>query len=440
MKFLNRNSNSRISINIWLILPVILLSVIGVMTLISTTILPDGGFGDIDIVYKQALFLILGVILFVVISYLDLSYLKYWQILLVIYLSTLLLLALTLFFAPTINNVKRWLIIAGIQIQPSEIAKVAIILTSAVVMSQKQKINEWILFFASLILSLPYFFLIYLEPDGSMGILTLVICFLISFLGLTNPLRNTILLLIIATISSAFLFSSITDNNLWYLLILPGIILAIFSFHSNESWKTLVIVATCMAFLLGSLSTVIWRNALKDYQKDRIVAFFNPSSTENDIGFNVNQSRIAIGSGRIFGKGFGNGTQSKRNFLPEHQTDFIFASFAEEFGLIGSLFLILLYGVIIVRAFSIAITSIDDPVFSLIALGIGIKILLEVFINIGTNTGAIPATGIPLPLMSAGGSITIMTYICLGLLHNIYSSTNNQLNMNRNGIVDIFEE
>jgi rod shape determining protein RodA len=118
----------------------------------------------------------------------------------------------------------------------------------------------------------------------------------------------------------------------------------------------------------------------------------------------------------LFGKGFGNGTQSKRNFLPEHQTDFIFASFAEEFGLVGSLFLMTLYGYLVVKCFTIGMNTSDNQFLSLLTLGVGVKLLLEVFINIGTNIGTIPATGIPLPLMSAGGSITIMTFVAMGLV------------------------
>jgi len=173
----------------------------------------------------------------------------------------------------------------------------------------------------------------------------------------------------------------------------------------------------------------LYNDVLKDYQRKRIEAFLNPTQSTQDIGFNVNQARIAIGSGQIFGKGFGNGTQSKRDFLPEHQTDFIFASFAEEFGLVGSLFLLALYGIIIIRILIITISS-GDTFSSMILVGIAMKILFEVFINIGTNLGVIPATGIPLPLMSAGGTITIMTLLCLGIVQSIinrkdtYKSTN----------------
>jgi rod shape determining protein RodA len=402
--------------NVRILFPLIILSVIGIITLLSTTILPRGGFGDLEIVYKQILFGIVGVILFFLLSKIDLTYLKHWQIIVIIYTLTLILLLATLFFAPTINYVRRWLTVGGIQIQPSEVAKVVVILYTAVIMSKKDTLNEWLLFFSSLLLTLPFVVLIYLEPDASMAFLTLLLWFFVAFLGLTNPVRNTIVLSIVGSILGAFLLSAITGNFLWLLLIIVGVVLAVFAFYSNNPWRKAVVVSVLIAFLLGISTATVWDQLLQDYQKDRIVAFFNPTGTEADIGFNVNQSRIAIGSGRLFGKGFGNGTQSKRNFLPEHQTDFIFASFAEEFGLVGSLFLMSLYGYLIVLCFIIGMNTSENQFLSLLALGVGVKLLLEVFINIGTNVGIIPATGIPLPLMSAGGSITVMTFIAMGFI------------------------
>jgi rod shape determining protein RodA len=402
--------------NLRVLLPLVILSIIGVITLLSTTILPKGGFGDLEIVYKQILFVIVGIVLFLLLSKIDLSYLKHWQIMTIIYVLTLLLLLITFFFAPTINNVRRWLVIGGIQIQPSEIAKVVVILYTALILSKKDTYNEWLLFFVSFLLTIPFVILIYIEPDASMALLTLLVWFSVAFLGLTNPVRNTIVILIVGSIVAAFLFSTITGNLLWYLLVIVGVVLAVFAFYSKNPWRKVAVIALIIAFVLGIASSAVWDRMLKDYQKDRVIAFFNPTETEADIGFNVNQSRIAIGSGRLFGKGFGNGTQSKRNFLPEHQTDFIFASFAEEFGLAGSLFLMALYGYLIVKCFTIGMDTSDNQFLSLLTLGVGVKLLLEVFINIGTNLGTIPATGIPLPLMSAGGSITIMTFVAMGLV------------------------
>lgn len=159
------------------------------------------------------------------------------------------------------------------------------------------------------------------------------------------------------------------------------------------------------------------------HQKERINAFFNPEETSGDEGFNVDQAKVAIGSGQFLGKGFGNGTQSRLNYLPEHQTDFIFAAYAEEFGLLGSMVLLFLYGFLIFKFFYQASNFPDAFGGAIIAI-FGFKILIEVFINIGTNTGIIPATGIPLPLFSAGGSVTLATFLILGLIQSIISTNN----------------
>lgn len=424
MNSLSSTTKRSSSFGVSIILPLLILSTIGILTLLSTTILPKGGFGNLEIVYKQILFVIIGFVLFFLVSRADLSYVKHWQSILIIYLPTLILLIVTLLFAPTINFVRRWLVIGGIQIQPSEIAKLVVIIYTAVLMSKKESFNEWLLFGLSFLLTLPFAILIYLEPDASMSFLILLIWFFVAFMGLTNPLRNTAVLLVLSLVLGGFLLGTITGNLVWYLLIIPGVILTIFIFYSRNSWSKAVVISLIVGLFLGLLSSTIWQRLLQDYQKDRIVAFLNPSETESDIGFNVNQARIAIGSGQLLGKGFGNGTQSKRDFLPEHQTDFIFASFAEEFGLVGSLFLIGLYGYLILLCFLIAMDTSKQQFFSLLVLGIGIKLLFEVFINLGTNTGVIPATGIPLPLMSAGGSITIMTLLSFGLVQNVKRENN----------------
>ena len=440
MNILKKTSLNGKHISPFLLIPLLLLVIIGLVTLYSTLILPTGGLAETDIFTKQLIFIGVGALLFILLSYIDLSYLKHWQVLLIIYTITIILLVLTLLFGPVIKGVKRWLIIGGIQIQPSEIAKFTVIIVTSVIFSMKEKYNEWILFLLSFLFLAPILVLIYLQPSGSMMVLTLSIWFLLVFMGLNNPIRNAVILTILLSTVGAFLISSITGNNLWFLLLIVAVVVGIFGFYAESNWKLFIVISFVIALLVGALSSVTWRNLLKDYQKQRIVAFINPEETSSDNLFNVNQSKIAIGSGRIFGKGFGNGTQSKRNFLPEFRTDFIFASYAEEFGLVGSLFLMLLYGLIIAFCFMTAVNCTGNTMYSLISMGVGIKMLLEIFINIGTNTGSIPATGIPLPLMSAGGTITVMTLVCLGLVHNISLKNSQKLRTKKGDIIDVYED
>ena len=427
MSTLKKKDRKSINLDWKIFIPSILISIIGVLTLVSTELSISGQVEDWDIVVKQLIFVGLGIVLSILISKLDLSYLKHWQIILIIYILTIILLLVTLFFGPVINNVRRWIIVGGVQIQPAEIAKVTVILTTALVFSMKDRYNEWVLFLVSFLLVLPIFLLIYLQPSGSMSLLILGLWFVVAFTGLGNQLRNFLLLAIVGCISIGIFFLSVTGNHLWLLLSGAGLFLSVMCFYARDVWRGFVIGSVILGFVIGVGGNFAWNNVLHEYQKERVEAFVFPEETQEDIGFNVAQSKIAIGSGQIWGKGYGNGTQSKRNFLPEHQTDFIFASFAEEFGLIGSILLLFLYAFLIVEIFLVAMKYFDNVFFSMMAVGIGFKVLFEIFINIGTNTGVIPATGIPLPLMSAGGSITVMTFISLGLIQAIKNSSKEKI-------------
>lgn len=418
MNLLKKEKNG-LKVDLFILIPSIIISLIGIFTLLSTTIESNGQFGDMDIFRKQILFLIFGFLLFFITSRIDFSLVKYFQIIIPIYIFTLVLLSLVFFIGPVINNVQRWLVIGGIQIQPSEIAKLTVILTTASIFSLKNRYNQWVLLLASFIFVLPIFLLIYFEPAGSMSFLTLIIWFVVAFTGLSDQLRNSIALVIIGLISSSMFLISFTNSWIYILLTILGVVISVFAFYYRKNWKIVVVVSLAIGFLIGSFSILLYKKVLQEYQKDRIEAFLNPTTSTKDIGFNVNQARIAIGSGQIFGKGFGNGTQSKRDFLPEHQTDFIFASFAEEFGLVGCLFLISLYGILIVRILVISLEKSGNTLYSIILVGIALKILLEIFINIGTNLGVIPATGIPLPLVSSGGTITFVTLFSLGVVQSI---------------------
>jgi rod shape determining protein RodA len=419
-RFLSKKTKKN-NLELKILIPSILISLIGLITLLSTTILPEGTFGDNTIVIKQIIFILVGYALYFLISKVDLSYTKYWQVILPIYLVTIILLVLVLLIGPVINNVRRWLVIGGIQIQPSEFAKITVVFMTAYILSQKDKYNQWVLLLVSLLLVLPIVFLVYLEPDGSMSVLMLMIWFFVAFTGLENQFRNSVALIIIFLGVLGFLLSSILGTPIWFILVVAALIISIFAYYYRDQWRSLIIISFLIAIILGLTSSVIWDRVLKDYQKERIEVFLDPSKDTGDAGFNVNQAKIAIGSGQIWGKGFGNGTQSKRNFLPEYRTDFIFASYAEEFGLVGSLFLLILYFILILTGLSKTISLGNQPYFAMIMIGFIVKILLEVFINIGTNTGVIPATGIPLPLVSAGGSTTIVTLFSLGVIQSIIS-------------------
>jgi rod shape determining protein RodA len=162
---------------------------------------------------------------------------------------------------------------------------------------------------------------------------------------------------------------------------------------------------------------------LHDYQKQRLMVFLNPNIDPLGAGYTVIQSRIAIGSGGFFGRGWLHGSQSQLYFLPESHTDFIFATFSEQWGFLGSSILILLYFLIVRQGLKIAQRT-QDTFGSLLAYGLTFLLGLQVFINISMNMGIAPVVGLPLPLMSYGGSSVLVTFIALGILVNIDRTRN----------------
>jgi rod shape determining protein RodA len=180
---------------------------------------------------------------------------------------------------------------------------------------------------------------------------------------------------------------------------------------SGVSKKHLLIVFLIAAIILG----VLWFFVFKPYQKERIVAFIYPLKDIQGVGYNAYQSVIAIGSGQIFGKGIGFGTQSRLEFLPEHQTDFIFAAFAEEWGLVGAFFIFIFWGIIFWRILKNAFVG-QSNFETLFGIGLAIFLMTHFAIHIGMNIGLLPITGIALPFMSYGGSNLITVFAGLGIL------------------------
>jgi len=177
--------------------------------------------------------------------------------------------------------------------------------------------------------------------------------------------------------------------------------------------KYLIVLLAVVIFT----APVIWY-ILRDYQKERLMVFLNPNIDPLGAGYTLIQSKIAIGSGGFFGKGWLGGTQSQLHFLPESHTDFIFATFAEEWGFLGSAVLLLLYFLLAREGFQIASRT-NDHFGRLLAYGISLMFAIQASINIAMTMGLMPIVGLPLPLMSYGGSSLAVTFIALGILVNI---------------------
>ena len=283
-----------------------------------------------------------------------------------LYFSTASVLALVLLFGTTVNGTAGWLSFGAFQVQPVEVAKVTLIIFLASFISKKKsELGEWARVIASLVLTAVLIFLVLRQPD----------------------------------LGSALVLAAI-----WI-----GMILA-----SGLRLKHLIVLGLFGATLVfGS-----WF-ALADYQKARIDTFLHPESDPQGTGYNVLQAMVAVGSGGVSGKGLGYGSQSQLSFLPEKHTDFIFAVVAEELGLVGALFVIGLYGVLLYRIRRIGSLATDNFGY-LLSLGIMIMIFVQVMVNIGMNIGLLPVTGIPAPLLSYGGSSFLSVCFSLGLLLSVY--------------------
>ncbi|MCK4520862.1 rod shape-determining protein RodA [Candidatus Parcubacteria bacterium] len=344
---------------------VILLVFIGFLSLYSSSLGKDS-FLNFN---KQIIFFSIGILLMFLVSFFDYRAIKNspYSILIFYFLCCLALLGL-FFFAPEIRGSRGWYKIGGISIDPIEFTKLALIILLA-----------------------KYFSMRHIEMYGLRHILISSVYFLIpSALIFFQPDLGSILILLC----------------LWVgVLVISGIKL-----------KHFLILIFC-GILIFTLS---WSFLLKDYQKSRILSFIQPQLEPLGVGWSQNQSKIAIGSGGLFGQGIGHGSQTQYGFLSEPQTDFIFASIAEEMGLMGVVTILILFLIVLFRIFKIAIIS-SSNFQRLFASGVGIILMAQIFINIGMNLGLLPIIGISLPFISYGGNNLVLTFLALGILQNIYS-------------------
>ncbi|MBC7319517.1 rod shape-determining protein RodA [bacterium] len=313
---------------------------------------------------KQFFSLILTIPIVVFLRYID--YKLWLKIAPYFYLISVVLLGATLVIASPIKGAKRWLYIGGFNFQPSELAKLALILElSALISSKKKEWNNLVLFIVCLGITLLPFLITALQPDLGTALIFLFIFVCIIFLS---------------------------GLHIKYLLSLA---------------------------ILGLVSIPLaWEYLLKDYQRERIFTFLEPTRDPLGAGYHIIQSRLAIGSGGIFGYGFLNGPQNRLKFIPEQHTDFIFSLIGEEFGFIGAVIVVTLFMVLFVLGLYISFKS-DTESGTLIGVGIISMLCIHMFVNIGMTIGLLPVAGIPLPFISYGRSSLIVNMIGIGILSSI---------------------
>lgn len=353
-----------------IIVAISLIVFLSLLTLYSA-VYPKSPFDPNSVFFRQLIWVMLGWTAFIILS--RTHYRKLLYGIYPFYGVVILALVLVLSVGGIRLGAQRWIKIWWFNLQPSEFAKISIILVLSHYFSRKA-LNDIRLNVGSLsfLRGIVFPFLIIGIPFG---------------LILKQPDLGTALLLVFIFLGMAY-FSGVKVR---YILLILG---------------------------AGILLSPLFWHFLRDYQKDRILVFLNPNSDPLGAGYTIIQSKIAIGSGRFLGKGWLSGTQGQLNFLPESHTDFIFGIFSEETGFIGSFFLLGLYYVLILEAFHIAEKT-SDNFGKLFSFGIGLMLAVQVYINVSMTLGISPVVGVPLPLMSYGGSNMLVNFVCLGILQNI---------------------
>lgn len=322
-----------------------------------------------------------------------------------LYLFILLALVTVLILPPSVTATHRWLSLGFFRFQPSELAKLGVILMLAHYFAHRDRhldsLKEGLIPAAIALIPVG---LILIEPDlGTSLTFIPIILAMLYWAGL----RGMHIFLIMAPLGGLV---AIYSHWVW-LLYLVLIALVLFRSKADLIDNSIVFGLTIAA---GIVAPFLW-GGLKEYQKQRIFTFFNPEKDPLGAGYQIIQSRVAIGSGGLTGKGFLEGSQKNLSFLPEQHTDFIFSVVGEEFGLLGVLGLLMLYGWILMGFISIAQKT-QNRFVSYMTIGITAMLLTQIVVNIGMTLGILPVVGLPLPLVSYGGSSLVTTLFAIGLI------------------------
>lgn len=336
------------------------------------------------------------------------------------YCVLLVLLVVVLLFEP-LKGSSRWINFGPFRFQPSELMKIAVIFILARYLSEKKNDpnRPKVLALTAAVMALP-FLLILKQPDlGTALVLPVVLFCLLFWRGLNEGL----LILFVSPIVSAFLTiyceSAFKRGSYPYPLLIFFVVILYLAYRQRDQiLRSALLVLSNLGIML--LIPVLI-SLLKPYQQKRILAFLRPESDILGMGWQVFQSKVAIGSGGFFGKGFLHGTQKMYAFIPERHSDFAFSVLSEELGFIGSFVVLCLFTAIIIRGFNLA-TKVKNRFASLATIGISSYFAFHLIINIGMTIGLAPVTGLPLPFLSYGGSSMLVSCFMIGVLLNFGSN------------------
>lgn len=385
-----------------LITAALLLSFIGILLIMSAQFYADSDYQQ-TYYQRQLLWLAIALVIFFVIVNIPLRLFDMSAYL--IYGFSIVLLIAVLFFGTARMGAMRWFSFGPINFAPSDLAKVALLFAmSRFFAYTKLGVNSKRKLAVSALMTVIPVMLILKQPDLGTSLVFWVILFALWF---WSGLSVFYIVLILSPI-----LSLITASH-WLAWAIYFVVLFIFLFIYRPGFM-FGIFAVIANLAFGAINPFIW-NRMADYQKLRILVFLDPGRDPRGAGYQIIQSKIAIGSGGIFGKGFLNGSQTRLDFLPEPHTDFIFSVLGEEFGLVGALVVLFLFSFIFYRAVRIAVRC-RSKFASLVVIGALSIIVFQFLENIGMTLGIMPVTGLPLPFLSYGGTSLVLFWSLIGLM------------------------
>jgi rod shape determining protein RodA len=391
----------------WLLASLLALSLLGVLAIYSCTYADAG----IHVAARQLVWIGLGIVAMLVMSAVKTRTLASLSPL--VYLGALMLLGAVLVMGKGPQGTRRWFDLGFFRFQPSELVKFATILMLSRYLSEKKRFGESIksILFVFAVVGVPALLVLY-EPDLGTS---LVIAFLAFPMLYAAGLDSLYLLLLLSPLVAVVCSGEILAWAVFVVLLLLLGLLGRFK-------TSLVTLVFGIDFLLYSLAPRLWEG-LAPYQRDRVMAFLHPEDYRHGAGFQIIQSKIAIGSGGFAGKGFLEGTQKAFGFVPAQHTDFVFSVVGEEFGFLGSILLLFLLLFVVSRLLRLAAGATNK--FSVyLCFGLASLIVIQTFINIGMTLGLTPVTGLPLPFVSYGGSQAVIFWAMTGAAIAAYSSRN----------------
>ena len=345
----------------------------------------------------------MGYFLAIFISYIPIE--RFRKYFIPFYLGSLISLILIYFFGISISGAQRWLSLGMFSFQPSEVAKLSTILILALVLERKYIASIKDLILPFLIVIAPWLLILF-QPDLGTSLVLIFLTFVMLYWS-QMPVEWILILGFCIVTSIIYL---VFPN----LLILWVPLMGYLAYRSSQKKIMFSILSLALHSLVIKLTPIIWNFGLKDYQKDRLILFLDPSRDPLGGGYHLLQSKIAIGSGGLLGTGLLNGKLTNLQFIPEQHTDFIFSALGEELGFLGCILVLFLFFVLIGRLVKVSENA-RTNFESLIIIGIASTFLFQIIINLFMTIGLGPVTGIPLPFMSYGRTSLLINFICIGL-------------------------